>query len=227
MQNYRHELKYKITYSDYLALRSRLRTVMKPDPNVGDAGQYLISSVYFDDLDDTALAEKLTGVQKREKFRLRYYNNNFSEVKLEKKQKNGSLCLKTSAWLTEHEYRDIITGNIAFMPKHPSPLVNELYFKIKSKNLRPKVNVSYIREPYVYAPGNVRVTFDMDIKTSAFNRDFLSGNNAAISAQDNFGDIILEVKYDEFLPEIVAMLLQTDGVRQQAFSKYAACRRYG
>ncbi len=227
MQNYRHELKYKITYSDYLALRSRLRTVMKPDPNVGETGQYLISSVYFDDLEDTALAEKLTGVQKREKFRLRYYNNNFSEVKLEKKQKNGSLCLKTSAMLTEQEYRDIITGNTAFMPKHSSPLVQELYFKIKSKNLRPKVNVSYIREPYVYAPGNVRVTFDMDIKTSAFNRDFLSGNVKAVSAQDNFGDIILEVKYDRFLPEIIAMLLQTEGIRQQAFSKYAACRRYG
>ena len=44
---------------------------------------------------------------------------------------------------------------------------------------------------------------------------------------DNPGEIIMEVKYDEFIPEIIVDLLQTEEIRQQAFSKYGACRRFG
>ena len=32
---YRHELKYKIHFSEYLAIRQRLRSVMRPDPHAG------------------------------------------------------------------------------------------------------------------------------------------------------------------------------------------------
>ena len=38
---------------------------------------------------------------------------------------------------------------------------------------------------------------------------------------------VLEVKYDAFLPDVIACLLQTENIRQQAFSKYGACRRFG
>lgn len=113
------------------------------------------------------------------------------------------------------------------MLNHPSELIQELRCKMTLQQLRPKVLVSYIREPYVYTPGNVRVTFDRQIRTSIFHRDFLKKGLPDISATDVPGDMILEIKYDEFLPEIIADLLQTEGLRQQAFSKYGACRRYG
>ena len=48
-----------------------------------------------------------------------------------------------------------------------------------------------------------------------------------ISAFDESRDMILEVKYDAFLPEVVRGMLQTGVMRQEAFSKYAACRRFG
>ena len=98
---------------------------------------------------------------------------------------------------------------------------------MKTQQLRPRVLVSYVREPYVYAAGNVRVTFDSNIRTSLFQRDFLDGALPDIIATDAPGDIILEVKYDAFLPEIIRALLQTGALRQQAFSKYGACRRFG
>lgn len=74
---------------------------------------------------------------------------------------------------------------------------------MKTQQLRPRVLVSYVREPYVYAAGNVRVTFDSNIRTSLFQRDFLDGALPDIIATDAPGDIILEVKYDAFLPEII------------------------
>ena len=98
--SYRHELKYQISPADHHALRQRLRTVMKCDPHTGADGFYTIRSVYFDNYKDKTLREKVNGVQKREKFRIRYYNDDFSFITLEKKIKHNDLCMKIDAPLT-------------------------------------------------------------------------------------------------------------------------------
>ena len=119
------------------------------------------------------------------------------------------------------------------MREHPQPLVRELYLKMRQQLLKPRVLVSYLREPYIYEAGNVRVTFDRAIRTSMWEQDFLLDEVYDISchtgngAEDPPDSILMEVKYDNFLPEIIRLLLQTDDVRQRAFSKYAACRRFG
>lgn len=224
---YRHELKYPINTADYFALRQRLSSFMKCDAHVGKDGLYTVRSIYFDNADDKALREKIYGVQKREKFRIRYYNDDLSFITLEKKMKYNDLCMKLDAQISEEECRALISGETAWMRAHPSELVRDLYGKWKYQQLRPRTLVSYVREPYVYAPGNVRVTFDSKIRTSLFDRSFLSGEVQDICATDSSGDVILEVKYDAFLPEIISCLLQTEGLRRQAFSKYGACRRFG
>ena len=225
--SYRHELKYQISPADHHALRQRLRTVMKCDPHTGADGFYTIRSVYFDNYKDKALREKVNGVQKREKFRIRYYNDDFSFITLEKKIKHNDLCMKIDAPLTVEEYRRILREPGPWMLEHPDGLVRELYCKMKTQQLRPRVLVSYVREPYIYDAGNVRVTFDSNIRTSLFRRDLADGAVPDISAADSPGAAILEVKFDAFLPEIIRSLLQTGTLRQQAFSKYGACRRFG
>lgn len=226
-ETYRHELKYQIHYADYLAVRQRLRQVMKPDGHAGEDGRYVIRSIYFDNADDKALREKVNGVQKREKFRIRYYNDDFSYIRLEKKIKSSSLCIKVDAGLTEWEYSAVLSGKTDWMTEHSSGLVQELFCKMRSQQLRPRVMVSYVREPYVYPAGNVRVTFDSQIRSTLFHRSFLENQISDICVADEPGDIILEVKFDAFLPDIIQTLLQTEGIRQQAYSKYGACRRFG
>lgn len=225
--NYRHELKYQISLADYYALRRRLMPVMKRDTHTEMDGLYTIRSVYFDNYRDKALREKTDGVQLREKFRIRYYNDDFSFITLEKKIKHNNLCMKVDARITQEEYEKILCEPGAWMLSHPQPLVRELYCKMKTQQLKPRVLVSYVREPYIYEAGNVRVTFDSHIRTSLFQRSFARGNIPDISATDVPGDMILEVKFDAFLPDIIACLLQSEGLRQQAFSKYGACRRFG
>ena len=166
-------------------------------------------------------------MQKREKFRIRYYNDDLKFITLEKKVKYNDLCMKLDAQIGEEEYCALISGETEWMKSHPSELVRELYCKLRYQQLRPRVMVSYIREPYVYPPGNVRVTFDSQIRTSLFGSGFLPGKVRDIGATDSSGDLILELKYDAFLPEIVSCLLQTEGLRRQAFSKYGICRRFG
>ena len=110
---------------------------------------------------------------------------------------------------------------------HPSGLVRELYCKMGSQQLRPKVLVSYIREAYLYAAGNVRVTFDSHIRSSLFHRPFLEEGVPDIDVSEHPGDMVLEVKFDAFLPDVVQILLQTGNIRQQSYSKYGACRKFG
>lgn len=224
---YRHELKFQISQVEYEAIRRRLQPVMQRDIHAGVDGHYAIHSIYFDNFNDKALREKVNGVQQREKFRIRYYNNNFSYITLEKKIKHNNLCMKVDASITEAECRAIAAGDTDWMMTHPSGLVRELYCKMKFQQLRPRALVSYVREPYVYAPGNVRVTFDSQIRSSLFHWEFMQDNLHDISATDTPADMILEIKYDAFLPEIIEKLLNLKNVRQQAFSKYGACRRYG
>lgn len=226
-KHFRHELKYAIAYPDYVAMRSRLRQIMRADPHTFANGTYRIRSIYFDNSDDKALREKINGVAKREKFRIRWYNDDLSFITLEKKVKINNLCQKFDATITEEEFRRILSGDTDFMKEHPSELVRELYAKMKYQQLRPRVLVSYIREPYIYPAGHVRVTFDSHIRTSLFHRDFLTEGIPDVSATDTPGDMLVEVKYDAFLPAVIQDIIQTPGIRQQAFSKYGACRRFG
>ncbi len=224
---YRHEQKYPITESDYRALRQRLRAVMKSDPHAGADGLYRIYSVYFDNYRDKALREKIDGVQQREKFRIRYYNNDFSYITLEKKIKHNDLCMKLDALISLEDFHKILAEPGAWMLEHPQMLVRELYCKMQLQQLRPRVLVSYTREPYIYPAGNVRVTFDSDIRSSLFHRLEAGKSTPDIAAAESQEQRILEVKYDAFLPEFLSDLLQLNGLRQQAFSKYGACRRFG
>ena len=226
-QQYRHELIYVIPYADYKAMRARLAAVMKTDPHTSADGTYRIRSIYFDNFDDKALRDKIDGVGKREKFRIRYYNDDFSFITLEKKIKTGRLTQKIDATIMEEECRRLLEGDTSWMKEHPEELVRELYAKMTYQRLRPRVLVSYKREPYIYSVGNVRVTFDSEIRTSLFHQAFLTEKVEDISATDTPEERILEVKYDAFLPSIIHDLIQTKGMRQQAFSKYGACRRYG
>lgn len=226
-ERYRHELKYEIGYENYLLLKKRLSCVMKPDAHTGADGCYRIYSIYFDNMEDKALREKINGVSGREKFRIRYYNNDFSYIRLEKKRKDNHLCRKYSAALTETECRDLLSQNTKWMSGHDDPLIKELYAKMQYERLKPRIMVSYLREPYIFPAGNVRITFDSDIRTSLYQSPCLEMGTYSISAADTPWTMILEVKYDDFLPEIIARLLQIDGVYRQAFSKYGISRRFG
>lgn len=226
-KHYRHELKYCIAYGDYKAMRERLKRIMSVDPHAAKDGRYRIRSIYFDNSDDKALWEKVDGLEKREKFRIRYYNDDFSFITLEKKMKIDDLCLKYDARITEDECRRLLAGDTGWMKDRPDELLKEFYAKMRYQLLRPRVLVSYVREPYIFPPGNVRITFDSEIRTSLYDRKFLKERVSDISATETPQDMILEVKYDAFLPGIIQDLIQVNSIRQQAFSKYGTCRRFG
>lgn len=224
-QNLRHEYKHLVNEADCLLLRQRLRRVAEPDPHAQN-GQYRIRSLYFDNIDDKVLREKIIGVSNREKFRIRYYNDDFSYIKLEKKSKVKGLCRKDAVRITKEECQHILSGDIDWMLLDENrPLLQELHAKMRYQQLRPATVVDYLREPFIYRPGNVRVTIDSEIRTGLKSDDLFNQNLNSVPIVGG-NPRILEVKYDAFLPDVIRDAVQVEDRMVGAFSKYAACRCY-
>ena len=220
---FRHEVKHIINYSDLLMIRQRLGVVAYPDPHTVD-GKYHIRSLYFDDLADTALMEKINGVNFREKYRIRFYNGDTSVIRLEKKTRVSRLGNKQSAPLTASQAQSIVDGDTGWMADSEHGLIRELYSRMQTRCIMPKTIVEYTREPFIYPPGNVRVTLDYDVRSGIRCTDFLNMDCVTVPVSDS---IILEVKWDGFLPDIIRDAVSLRDRREGAFSKYAACRKYG
>lgn len=204
-------------------MRQRLGAVMAPDEHT-QKGQYEIRSLYFDNWDDKALREKLDGVSVREKYRIRYYNGDTSLIHLERKYKRGGLGYKDFTAITEAQAQRIAQGEIAWMAESCDPVILGFYTRLRNQGLSAKVIVDYTRVPFVYVPGNIRVTLDYNIRTALRCTDFLNPNCATVPVPDS--PCILEVKWDSFLPDVIRHAVQLGDRHAAAYSKYAACRMY-
>lgn len=223
---YRHEYKHAINLLDYHALRQRIRSVARLDPHAGPEGRYHIRSLHFDNDDDKALLEKLNGLPNREKFRIRLYNERADFIRLEKKSKTHGLCNKQSVKLTRKEAEQLVSGDREWMLTSEEALITELYAKMGYQRLRPKTLVDYYREAYVFPYGNVRITFDSDVRTGLYSTGLFDKDIPTLGTGEP-GVLLLEVKYDDFLPDIIRDLIQTNTRHTNAFSKYAVSRIYG
>lgn len=219
---YRHELKYLINEGDAAIIAQRLRGVMKMDAHAGKEG-YHIRSLYFDDYWDSAYEDKMGGFSRREKCRIRIYDHNDSIIRLEFKMKQGAYIAKRSAKLTPRELEDIWDGRCEQLLRRDDPVCRHFYEQYVSRVMRPKVYVDYEREPYVLPEGDVRITFDRNVRAAypgfPMFHDGLVFHNALEP-----GKLIMEVKYTEFLPQIIRQLLPPRAGELTAASKYTLCR---
>ncbi|MBE6705776.1 MAG: polyphosphate polymerase domain-containing protein [Ruminococcaceae bacterium] len=218
---FRHEYKHAINLSDMMCLERKLSAICRYDSHAEADGTYFIKSLYFDNYLDKALREKIDGVNFREKFRIRYYGNDTSFIRLEKKSKIDGMCNKVSAPISARMCEDIIHGNIDFMLESNIPLMQEFYAKMHYQMLRPKCIVGYTRKCFVHPMGNVRVTLDYGIGGSTNVNAFL---NPGLRFVNTFRGAILEVKWDEYIPSVIMDAVQTHCRHSAAFSKYAAVR---
>ena len=219
-RKYRHELKYTITKKDAEILKQRLALLMDIDSN-GENG-YFIRSLYVDTPYSSAYYEKLNGVLYRKKYRIRIYNHNNSFIRLEKKLKHNNMTSKDQTRITKELCQNIIEGK-SFEFKSNDKLLNEFLLEIKTKGLKPSIIVDYYRMAFTYPVSDVRVTFDYNIKSGRYNYDIFDENIVSEPVIEN-NLLVLEVKFNEVLPEAIAIILKTIPTCRQAFSKFAACR---
>ncbi|QFG00653.1 VTC domain-containing protein [Psychrobacillus glaciei] len=222
----RHELKHEMSKADCYLLKQKLQHIMSPDPHAGPDGKYVIRSIYFDNFTNKVLTEKKEGYFNRCKFRVRLYNNNFAYMNVEKKTKVNNMTFKEKCSLTPEEYEKIRLGDIEWLQNDERKLLNELHLHMTLYQLKPVTIIDYTREVFIKEEGNVRVTFDSDVKTSFHNTDLLNLHTPMIDVLD-YGTVIVEVKYDGYLPDVIKKLLQISDRRSSAFSKYQLGRMFG
>ena len=225
-EKYRHELKYPVTSAQIAVLRSRISGLLPKDIHAGENGVYTISSVYFDDFYNRCYYENENGTDPREKFRIRIYNHSPERITLELKRKECGKTLKRAAPLSREQAELLLSGQVLPIAEDQPPLLRKLTKEMQQHRLRPVVIVEYERYPYVYKNGNVRITFDTNISSSGAVSSFLEGNYPKRPVMPT-GLQLLEVKYDEYLPDPIYRALQLENLQQTAFSKYYLCRKYG
>ena len=226
-KGYRHELKYVISDADAELLAIRLNAAMKPDPYAQKTGGgYQIRSLYFDDALDSAVEQKVAGIQYRDKWRIRIYNFSDRVIKLERKHKNGQFIKKDSLSLTRNQAEALIAGEFTFLLHLNNPFAKEAYAALRTEGLRPKVLVDYYREPFVFPLEDVRITLDRNIRTGYFSTDLFNPHAITYPATELIGQCVLEVKFNNYLDPYVAELIQLPASLKTAASKYLFCRQY-
>lgn len=221
-KKFRHELKYIITDIQFEELKIRLPSLLQVDKNTMDDGTYFIRSLYFDDHMNTSYYQVLNGVSKREKYRIRYYNHDDSYICLEKKFKINNMTNKTSCRVTRKQVEDLIEGKLE-IKKENHKLLNEFIIKTKFYGYKPIVIIDYNRIPYTYVSGNVRITLDYNISMNYKISEFFEKTGTSIPITEK-GKHILEVKYDEFLPNYISWLVNINTLEQTSYSKYLNSR---
>jgi len=223
---YRHEFKYIVDEIQLAVLENELDSVMQRDRHTGPTGRYQVRSLYFDDLYNTCFLENEEGTEPREKFRIRIYNGSTGRISLECKRKQAGKTLKTACLIPEEIVRDLMNGEFLEYSEAYPPLLRKLCILSQTRFMAPKVIVEYDRVPYICDDGNVRVTLDTDIRASGDIASFLDRQTVCRPVMP-VGSQLLEVKYDQFLPDYIYRTVQAQRMRQTTFSKYYLCRKLG
>lgn len=223
---WRHEHKHWITRADWLSLRHRLSALMSRDSHADTHGEYHIRSLYFDNYENLVLREKMDGLLHRDKYRIRLYNLEPTTLRLERKTRHNGLGAKESARLTPEQCMRLVEGDSDFVDPSSPEVLQALQAGMRMKLLRASTVVDYVREAFVMPAGNVRITFDRDIRTGLCAKDLLDPNLPMMPVTE--GDrLVLEVKYDAFLPDVIRISLQLGNRDAASVSKYALCRSWG
>jgi len=220
---YRNELKYVMNRPTAMLMASRMEKLLRYDDHAGPKGQYRVTSLYFDDYGDNALNDNLIGQIARKKFRIRVYNKDDTYIRLEKKVKHNKGGIKESVLLSKEAYRRILQGEFEFLRDSQIALLREFYIELTARNLKPKVIVEYDRQTFVYDYGQVRITFDKHIRYERNKLDVFEKEAMFLPAIQP-DQVVMEVKFTGFLPNVIKAMIQESGLIQQSVSKYSISR---
>ncbi len=222
----RHELKILISYAEYLLLKSRVSAVLDVDKNAGPDG-YFIRSVYFDDFKESVYYEKMNDINDRKKYRIRAYNNNPDYIILECKEKHKQFISKNSAVIDVPTCKSLIEGDYDVILNRPESVCDEFYVDCRRQGLRSAVIVDYHRDAFTYPVSNVRITFDKELHAGglkSFDMFFDDKNSELTLPVYMNNSVILEIKYDDYLPTFIRDIVPSFTGVPISISKYCLCR---
>ncbi len=224
----RYEHKFYIDKITFSSLQKMLSDLLQTDKNCIDNQSYLVTSLYYDSLNNSAYYDKIDGVEFRKKIRIRSYDNS-DRLKFEIKEKHGDIIVKTSKVFSKKDFSDINTflklPNQNNQKKVSSIIDQNIYKKLAYTYRKPVVWVEYDRLAYTLPFNNVRITFDMNLRSKEVCGDVIGYDPPKMESVSDFSDIILEIKYNNYLPKHVARIFGAYSLNKSAISKYCNSRK--
>lgn len=220
----RYELKYRLTYFQYLKMRNAIHPYMVMDPftQAQESKSYLVRSLYFDTDDFHSYDEKMNGDCDRVKLRLRTYpygEEYLKYVRVELKLREGNRAVKKSVFVPLDEYRHFMTTR--HWQSFDHPITNGFERTVLKQAMRPKVLIEYDREGYqTRLKSGLRITFDHRLR-SAHARDLFPEH--CFYRQLYPRGVVLEIKFKDQLPLWLESLVRQQGLKVIANSKYTQC----
>jgi hypothetical protein len=220
----RKEIKYYINYIDYLSLSNRISNIFYSDKNSNKDGCYHIRSLYFDNKSNDNYHDKINGIEKRRKYRIRIYNLKLDPVKLEIKNKINNVVSKEIILIKKSDIKMISSGKFDFLLSYNNIAANKIYSDFSKDHFSPVILIDYLREAYNYDINNIRINFDREIKKSELEFEDIASKNIDMGRVFKNKKIILEIKYNDNLPGLIKNLLQLPRFERCAISKYTLSR---
>lgn len=205
---------------------------MKLDPNVQNNLNYEVRSLYFDSNFRHSLLEKRDGIGIRRKLRIRYYpdyhKGDQEYVFIEIKKKINDNVAKSRVYVPLEKSLSILDNN------HPEAkafyktastqdknTLKEIWFLYKKFNLKPVCIVSYKRQPFLSkVEKSFRLTFDRNVMVRNYNFDLHFGGGPKLIVPRSI--CIMEVKFNNFIPNWAIKIIHKNDCIQYKISKYAA-----
>ncbi len=212
----RHELKYKLTISEYRSLLNIMKNYMIMD----EYGRHKISNIYFDTDDYRIIRHSIEKPKYKEKLRLRVYGepNEDSIAFIELKKKFNGVVYKRRVASSKNDALSY------FNDEHPNDNGCQIrkevnYFRKCYKGIIPKVYLSYEREAFSCKDDeHFRMTFDFKIKMRDNDISFYDSDSDNKVLGDDY--VLLEVKTVTGLPFWLLDFLNKNNIFSTSFSKY-------
>lgn len=219
---YRNEYKYIISSSELEILQNRIQTLAEIDRHAHEKSYYNVRSLYFDNYENSCFYDNENGVDNRDKYRARIYDGSADRIFLEIKHKERGLGYKYSISIERGMLEQYLLDDLLISGNQ---VINRYVLLKRQEGLHPVIIVDYDRIPYIYEHGNVRVTFDTNISSSANINAFFDPEILKRPIMPK-GQHVMEVKFDGFLPDVIKQILNLGELRRTSFSKYYLCRKY-
>jgi SPX domain protein involved in polyphosphate accumulation len=236
----RYEYKYFAPYELLGRLRSMIKPFMELDSYAQEhGGEYTVRSIYFDTSDMECYAQKIAGVKRRNKVRLRGYNggNAESEVFFEIKEKVDEPLFKRRSSLSYEEAQEVLLGKsldeVVFASgkslkasEEAGEEARRFLYHLHARRMRPVLTVIYEREPYQAIffdkENDLRITLDKNLRAVAWpSLDALFEERHPYPVESQ--RFIMEIKFNRYLPNWVKAVITSLGLTRTSASKYALC----
>lgn len=214
----RSEFKYWISYQDSLFLQNELEKLLSYDAYSED-GFYRVKSLYFDSINNVDYMEKLAGVARRKKIRLRIYDEAEEVAKLELKQKEGIYQEKKSLLVTKEVAKQLMNEEYECLLDCSEEIAARLYTLLTLGAYHPATLIEYDRRAFVYQEYSTRITLDQNVRSSELMLDLYERDvpwNYRTQEQ-----VILEVKYNGKLWMPIQKILAKYHLQNVSIGKYA------